>query len=309
MKERIISLDVMKFIAIFLVLNSHLDVCYPKYSFLATGGAIGDALFFFVSGFTIFISRKDRFSNWYKRRITRIYLPVITTAVIAYMCFDDDWMFSDVIFLRGYWFLPCILAYYPILYLMSYCNKLQYIFIYSLIVIYAIFFCFYDFTNSGLIYGGGTFRLIFFFIFMLEGAIIGKYYNKLKYKSYHFILLIIFTILWFSSVYLLKNTNIQIISILFLVGMLYYLFNITTITFFEKKYISKIVFIISSLCLECYLVQKYIITDYFNYLFPINLLIISLITLGLAYLVKILTNIIDQTLSLNPYNWEKIFKL
>lgn len=309
MKERIISLDVMKFIAIFLVLNSHLDVCYPKYSFLATGGAIGDALFFFVSGFTIFISRKDRFSNWYKRRITRIYLPVITTAVIAYMCFDDDWMFSDVIFLRGYWFLPCILAYYPILYLMSYCNKLQYIFIYSLIVIYAIFFCFYDFTNSGLIYGGGTFRLIFFFIFMLEGAIIGKYYNKLKYKSYHFILLIIFTILWFSSVYLLKNTNIQIISILFLIGMLYYLFNITTITFFKKKYISKIVFIISSLCLECYLVQKYIITDYFNYLFPINLLIISLITLVLAYLVKILTNIIDQTLSLNPYNWEKIFKL
>lgn len=309
MKERIISLDVMKFIAIFLVLNSHLDVCYPKYSFLATGGAIGDALFFFVSGFTIFISRKDRFSNWYKRRITRIYLPVITTAVIAYMCFDDDWMFSDVIFLRGYWFLPCILAYYPILYLMSYCNKLQYIFIYSLIVIYAIFFCFYDFTNSGLIYGGGTFRLIFFFIFMLEGAIIGKYYNKLKYKSYHFILLIIFTILWFSSVYLLKNTNIQIISILFLVGMLYYLFNITTITFFKKKYISKIVLIISSLCLECYLVQKYIITDYFNYLFPINLLIISLITLVLAYLVKILTNIIDQTLSLNPYNWEKIFKL
>lgn len=40
-----------KFFAVLLVLNSHLDKCYPIPA-LATGGALGNALFFFVSGYT-----------------------------------------------------------------------------------------------------------------------------------------------------------------------------------------------------------------------------------------------------------------
>lgn len=309
MINRITSLDVMKLIAIFMVLNSHMDICYPQYSFLATGGAIGDALFFFVSGFTIFISKRDRFDNWYKRRITRIYLPVITTAIFAYICFNEDWIISDIILLKDYWFLPCILSYYPILYLISYSKRLLYIFIASLIFICVIFFCFYDFTNNGLIYGGGTFRLIFFFIFILEGAIIGKYYHKFRYKHYHLLLLLLFIALWYASIYFFVNTNAQIVSILFLIGIIYYLFNIATATFFAKKNIYRIVYIISSLCLECYLIQEYIITDYFNSIFPFNLLIIILTTLLFAYLIKVSTNILTQTLSIGSYNWKNIFKL
>lgn len=286
-----------------------MDICYPQYSFLATGGAIGDALFFFVSGFTIFISKRVRFDNWYKKRITRIYLPVITTAIFTYFCFNEDWNFSDIILLKGYWFLPCILTYYPILYLISYSNKLIHIFIASLIFICVIFFCFFDFTNNGLIYGGGTFRLIFFFIFMLEGAIIGKYYNKFKYKHYHIALLILFTSLWYASIYFFNNNNIQFISLLFLIGIIYYLFNIATATFFTKKHVYKIIYFISSLCLECYLIQEYIISDKLNSIFPVNLLIIILATLAFAYIIKVSTNVITQTLSRYPYNWKEILKL
>lgn len=55
MKQRDISIDIMKFIAVLAITNSHMELLYGKYSFLATGGAIGDVLFFFVSGFTIFM--------------------------------------------------------------------------------------------------------------------------------------------------------------------------------------------------------------------------------------------------------------
>ena len=68
-KERNVGIDVLKFLAIILITNSHMELLYGKYNALATGGAIGNALFFFCSGFTLFLKPingiKD-FPNWYK---------------------------------------------------------------------------------------------------------------------------------------------------------------------------------------------------------------------------------------------------
>lgn len=55
MKQRDVSIDMMKFFAVLAITNSHMELLYGKYSALATGGAIGDVLFFFVSGFTILL--------------------------------------------------------------------------------------------------------------------------------------------------------------------------------------------------------------------------------------------------------------
>lgn len=71
-RQRDISIDVLKFFAVLLITNSHMDLLYGKYSALATGGAIGDVLFFFASGFTLFLGART-FDNYYKRRINRIY--------------------------------------------------------------------------------------------------------------------------------------------------------------------------------------------------------------------------------------------
>ena len=56
-------------------------------------GALGDALFFFCSGFTLFLGRLGSFDNWYKRRINRIYPSVIGWAVISTFFFGYQ---SDV---------------------------------------------------------------------------------------------------------------------------------------------------------------------------------------------------------------------
>lgn len=82
-KQRDISIDIVKFLAVFFIINSHADMCYPKFSALATGGAIGDALFLFCSGYTLFWGSLKRFDNWYKRRINRIYPSVFSSLLIA----------------------------------------------------------------------------------------------------------------------------------------------------------------------------------------------------------------------------------
>ena len=85
------AIDIVKFFATLLVLNSHMEICYPKYSFLATGGAIGDVLFFFASGFTLFMGEVKSFDNFYKRRINRIYPTVLAWAIVCCLIFSRDW--------------------------------------------------------------------------------------------------------------------------------------------------------------------------------------------------------------------------
>lgn len=53
-QHRNIALDILKFFAVVLITNSHFDNQYVYAKGLATGGAIGDALFFFISGYSLF---------------------------------------------------------------------------------------------------------------------------------------------------------------------------------------------------------------------------------------------------------------
>lgn len=86
MNERDYSIDILKFLAVFLIINSHMDALYVQYDMLATGGAIGDVLFLFASGYTLLLSKRNlRFDNWYKRRINRIYPSVFVCVVLGAM--------------------------------------------------------------------------------------------------------------------------------------------------------------------------------------------------------------------------------
>ena len=60
MRQRNPSIDILKFFAALLITNSHMGMLYPDSLVkLSTGGAIGDVLFFFCSGFTLFLGRGE----------------------------------------------------------------------------------------------------------------------------------------------------------------------------------------------------------------------------------------------------------
>ena len=64
MKQRNIGIDILKCFAAIVITNSHMDILYPKFGALATGGAIGDALFFFCSGFTLFLGTHESYLSY-----------------------------------------------------------------------------------------------------------------------------------------------------------------------------------------------------------------------------------------------------
>lgn len=83
--RRDIAVDYFKMLATILVMNSHAEIMYPKFQILASGGAIGDALFMFCSGFTLFLGTNERFDNYYKKRIRRIVPSMVALSLVLAM--------------------------------------------------------------------------------------------------------------------------------------------------------------------------------------------------------------------------------
>ncbi len=111
----------LKFLAIALITNSHLHGLYPFPQF-ATGGAIGNSLFFMISGYGLAkseIKKQRPFIPWYERRIARIYPSLIITVAIFNMWLDRGWQkwaladyVSNFIWPTPAWFVSAIMLFY-----------------------------------------------------------------------------------------------------------------------------------------------------------------------------------------------------
>lgn len=169
LKERNQSIDILKFLAVLLIVNSHMDPLYGKFSPLATGGTIGDVLFVFISGFTLFLGTRRGFDNFYKRRINRIYPTVFGWAVIGCLFFDSKSNLLNVILFGGGDFVAFIMISYVIIYFIAkYCLQwLKYLLAAYTLVCIGVYFTFdksADFNMYGNIY-----KWFCFFAFMVQG--------------------------------------------------------------------------------------------------------------------------------------------
>lgn len=169
-----IHIELLKFIAMVLIINTHMAPLYPKYDILATGGTIGNALFFFCSGLTLFLGRNDRFDNWYKRRIGRIYPSVIAWAIIAYFVFGHVYNVYDIIVGDNYWFISCIMIYYVFLYVIrNYLLSFKKAVFYVSCGIPIIWYLCVEDGSTYFMYGKTMFKYFYWFPFMLLGAYVG----------------------------------------------------------------------------------------------------------------------------------------
>ena len=166
------AIVLFKFFAALLITYSHMGLLFPKFGGLVTGGAIGDGLFFFCSGFTLFLGRDGGFLNWYKRRVSRIYPSIIMWGLLSAVAFGWTWYVTDLITTPRYWFIPCIMVYYAIFYVIRrYLMKyMKAVFVGSLLIITALSFFVLDMERS-VMYAQVSFMRIYYFMFMLLGAI------------------------------------------------------------------------------------------------------------------------------------------
>jgi hypothetical protein len=114
-KTRYTFIPYLKVFAVVLVINSHLDAYYP-YPALATGGALGNALFFIVSGFCLSKIRCD-FGVWYCYRILRVYPQTLFMALLVFLIYSPAAItipnIATLIFWpTRYWFIGAIVMFY-----------------------------------------------------------------------------------------------------------------------------------------------------------------------------------------------------
>lgn len=324
MKQRDIAVDIVKFFAVFLIINSHADICYPKFSALATGGAIGDSLFMFVSGFTLFLGAQVRFDNYYKRRISRIY-PSAFAATLTILCIEGGGNLLNAIQLGcARPFLNAIMVYYILLYFIRkyVFNKipmmLGFVGVITLLV-YIFWFPYKYETGSKGLYGvTSLFRWIPYFGMMLMGCWVGVNRKKLKYNTLGDAIkclgcLVVFYAIQFAAKKWMVVAPWQIVTVPFLAGIVFYFYKFCNAPMFHRFYDTKIgnwlVFAVSGLCLESYLIQNTLFTGKLNWLFPLNLPIIYIVVLIVAYLVRCIARTFSQTFRTEDYEWKKIFSI
>lgn len=141
---------------------------------------------------------------------------------------------------------------------------------------------------------------------MLLGVIAAKY-EKSLHKICGFFPTLIFTLISFVSYFCIMKVGkghldnsyyTQLLGYIPLLLFLVFIYKLACFNWIrnlaETNYF-KPIRIIAALTFEIYIVQKYIITNYFNALFPFNAIIVFLLILIAAYIVKIATNLFEQT--------------
>ena len=323
MKQRDYSVDVLKCLAAILITWSHMEPAFGggKYSVLCTGGSFGDSLFFFCSGYTLFIGKDSMgFFNWYKKRIRRIYPTVFTWALIMAILLDQKNDMTTVICGNGYFFIPCIMIFYLFLYpIKQYLNKHLVLTIISVYCILVSSYFMINISDTDISYAW-TFSM--FFLVMLCGAMVGKIKSETKKDTLlpNSMLPIITLFTSVISYYILmyvENAHIvpDFIVVINIITMLLFSVSIYevcnhSVTYVNGRILKTIIMIIGSLCLEIYLVQPPIINRIpMSDFFPINLIVLPLVILLIAYVLNCLSKVWGQTFSEGCYDLKKIIKL
>lgn len=338
--QRNFSIDILKFFAVLLITNSHMDKVYANYSALSTGGAIGDALFFFCSGFTLFLGRLGRFDVWYKRRIRRIYPSVFGFALIAAICFSSNNNMLDVILRGGGMFVSCIMLSYIVLYIVRRFFSGHLIFVFCTVCAFILLWYLFLFDNKETVwmYKGSILKWFCYFLFMLMGAIIGlKTQQKTLVvcgggkNTLLIVLKLMFCLLVFYGIQIAGGkyvwvSYLQLATMIPLLGLIWYLYRLANTeilqSFLKRRFWNFLVLTVGGLCLEIYLVQMPILTGgrgrlpFIGYtddllpLFPLNILILLVVILCMAYVTRCVGRFFQETFdSKDGYDWGNILRL
>lgn len=304
-----------------MITNSHLKTFYIEpFTPLGTFGAPGNALFFFISGFTLSLGRFGDITSWYKRRIQRIFPTLlIWTILLSPLLSGANISMQSIWLAKSYWFIQCIMIYYIIWWLIfKYLRKYLKQITYFSVLVSIIYFITIQPITPNSIYASNFHYICFFSIFILGSYIALNYkgnYDKIKTNLIlSFISLALFYVLQFIG----KGKTgilyyIQIISIIPLHFFILYTYksfsnNIITANIKNSK-VFRIIKPIGNLTLEIYIVgfTIFLIPIEINSIFPLNIPIVILFVIALAFILKICTNIFLNIICNKPLDLKKIF--
>lgn len=296
--------DFIRFLAIILITNSHIPHLYPHPQ-LATGGALGNALFFMVSGYGLARShlRSARpFPSWYGRRVLRIYPSVFIVTVMFEFLLHRRWeqwaagdYLSALVWPTNFWFVGALMLFYPFFYLTL--KRLKgpgYLLLMAAFLIpYGYFYVTALDLSLYTIEGEGYFKWIFYFQVMLFGGYLGMRDRFAKAGLRHILLLACLAGMYGVCGFLFLRgqwTAFQAVMHILTVPMLYLVFLIARSPFITERLLNRkplrwVVTAVAGATLEIYLLQYQVYSSpaitFFG--FPLNLIVFSVVLFLLSH--------------------------
>lgn len=300
------SIDFVKSFAILFILNAHLGSFYGRFAALATGSDLGNALFFFCSGFLLWDRVDGGFGHWFRHRIARLWPTMIAwsaiSCILSRLYVSESEPFQTTFFAltgHGLWFVQVIMIYYVLFYLVArFCAKRLLAVICASIVVIALRYAYLRWIqgvvgNIDLYHG---LRYWFWLPFMLLGAMvkerpaIGRYRGL---KSWVFLIgsIVLFYVIHFPSIHSESWSALLMVNIFTALA-----FSVACLQVSRSAVVAgvcgiapvvKVVVFFSSLSLEIYVTHFFLLkTGLSKIVFPFNILAFLCCAVVLAWITQ-----------------------
>ena len=310
-KSRSWAIDLVKCLAVLLVLNSHMEQIYPV-SALAFGGALGNALFFTVSGYTWSNLKGKSFPAWYSWKIRRIWIPSVITNIAYLFLFvaasdlDLILLVKTFIYPNKSWFCGAILLYAAIYYFVVRYQDRHSILL-AAAVSAVLYFSWYfrkldrSWFSLERVASGGLCRVTHYFACMLAGFSYKKYEGGIPDQVKRFFLpagLGCF-VLSYAGKFVMEK-NITLLNFQFAIPFLNLVSAVCILAGTmdcEKRSGhngagrgKRVLSTMAAYSWELYLVQTLVLPLCASFAFPVNLIVSLLVIAAAAWLLKRITN-------------------
>ena len=305
-------INLLRALAAALITNSHYGEIWPVTA-LATGGLLGNVIFFAVSGFCL-AEVKGSFFKWYGRRVLRV-LPVMvlftifTVLIGVYPINSTEDFVRTFIFPTNYVFLVWLLVLYAVHYAVAWIEQRWGKRFLVMGVVLIAWLAVYAFVVDKSAYVVDEvhrpFILFVYFFAMQIGTILRRDAEKsTRFKPLNLILIFVTAAAYFVIKVLLgKNSalyGVQIISQLVLLVLLYVTF-VTLISIERRLKSAPVAFrrcigFVSKITLHVYLVQFVIIAWFKGLVFPLNALVVTALILVAAWLLKTIEDVVRKAI-------------
>lgn len=182
----------LRFLAILLITNSHLERMYPI-PWLAAGGQWGNSLFFMLSGLGLTLSSMKNtlppFWTWLEKRLSRIYPSVWLVVLIFPVLLQSSWRVWGLgdylyhfLYPTIYWFISALLVFYLAVYpILRYRWQSRIPLLIFLVLIPYFYFYWTALDLSRLsVESAGLFKWLPYFQILLFGMWLAPVYKKWK---------------------------------------------------------------------------------------------------------------------------------
>ena len=309
------EITILKVIATFLITWFHFKWSVPEqYAIFFIGGAIGNSLFFYSSGYLLKFKDEKYKGEWLVKKYFRIMLPVYCFYVILLLYnllsnTESNLSWYNFFYPTTYWFINAILCFFLVVYSIRIVNnnlrmegKIYKMILFSIFILYILNYIFFVENHCAIIMDGGGVEVWFYFFLFFLWGLYDKQHSVKTNGNITSLLKVLFTIGLF---YLYKKiavyndwlTELQVVLIPLLLALILQSFKELASFFYRYKLSvpkQRILNFLSNLTLDIYIVQMFLINLLMpQIIFPYNVLIIMVIIVFAAYINNKITSLIS----------------